>query len=331
MLPRTRDPQELRRLIRQEIDRLIPFISQRRLEVLAGLSQGYLSRLRSGDGTPSATLVCALALLARDPKGRLQELQGYWEQNESSQLDGSARVAPEAWELTPQQLMTAIMDELRPPIHAALEDTESLTQVIEGALVDLTGAITQFRCSQRRIQGQVDSLRWLPALLQGNPVQLPKPAPCRLGSILSAITGSARYLQMDVPGDLHILAPLGVFDIALERLLYAVRHLAGPKTAITVSARAIDATQMTWPASAPVTLAGPAVLLTVKAESPFIPNDVRSHLLQPLPPVAEDAPGLGFGLWLSRRLVRSQGGDLWLDESSSGTIFHAVWPAVPEG
>jgi C4-dicarboxylate-specific signal transduction histidine kinase len=88
---------------------------------------------------------------------------------------------------------------------------------------------------------------------------------------------------------------------------------------------------MTWPASAPVTLAGPAVLLTVKAESPFIPNDVRSHLLQPLPPVAEDAPGLGFGLWLSRRLVRSQGGDLWLDESSSGTIFHAVWPAVPEG
>jgi signal transduction histidine kinase len=222
--------------------------------------------------------------------------------------------------------MTAIMDELRPPIHAALEDTESLTQVIEGALVDLTGAITQFRCSQRRIQGQVDSLRWLPALLQGNPVQLPKPAPCRLGSILSAITGSARYLQMDVPGDLHILAPLGVFDIALERLLYAVRHLAGPKTPITVRARAIDATQKTWPASASVTLAGPTVLLTVTAASPYIPNDVRSHLLQLLHPVAEDAPGLGFGLWLSRRLACSQGGDLWLDESAGGTTFHSIWP-----
>jgi signal transduction histidine kinase len=223
------------------------------------------------------------------------------------------------------------MDELRPPIHAALEDTESVTQVIEGALVNLTDAITQFRCCQRRIQAQVDSLRWLPALLQGNPVQLPKPAPCRLVTALSAITGSARYLQMDVPGDLRILAPLGVFDIALERLLYAVRHLAGLKAPITVSARAIDATQKTWPACAPITLAGPVVLLTVTAERPYIPNDFRSHLLQLLHPVVEDAPGLGFGLWLSRRLARSQGGDLWLDESSSGTTFHSVWPAVPEG
>jgi hypothetical protein len=75
-----RDPEDLRRLARQEIDRLTPYISQRRLERLLGLSQGYLSRLRSFAGTPSATLVCTLTLLAQAPKERLHELTEYWEQ-----------------------------------------------------------------------------------------------------------------------------------------------------------------------------------------------------------------------------------------------------------
>ena len=51
--------------------------SQRKLEVLADLSQGYLSRLRAGDGVPSASLVSLLALLCFDPT-RLEELARYW-------------------------------------------------------------------------------------------------------------------------------------------------------------------------------------------------------------------------------------------------------------
>ncbi len=63
---------------RQAIDLVTKHISQRRLELLLGLSQGYLSRLRAGAGNPSPELVSHLALIAHDPAARLQELQRYW-------------------------------------------------------------------------------------------------------------------------------------------------------------------------------------------------------------------------------------------------------------
>ena len=60
-----------------EITRLSRRLSQRKLEVAIDLSQGYLSRLRAGDGVPSAVLVSLLALLGSEPS-RLDELARYW-------------------------------------------------------------------------------------------------------------------------------------------------------------------------------------------------------------------------------------------------------------
>lgn len=69
----------LRRRIRHAIDALTGHTSQRKLELLLGLSQGYLSRLRAGSSNPSPELVSHLALIAKDPSVRLLELQRYWE------------------------------------------------------------------------------------------------------------------------------------------------------------------------------------------------------------------------------------------------------------
>jgi hypothetical protein len=60
-----------------EITSLGQRLSQRKLEVALDLSQGYLSRLRAGDGVPSAILVSLLALLSKEP-ARLEELARYW-------------------------------------------------------------------------------------------------------------------------------------------------------------------------------------------------------------------------------------------------------------
>lgn len=49
-----------------------------------GLSQGYLSKLRSGDRDPSAELVSQLALISSDPKKRIKELVMYWEEDRSA-------------------------------------------------------------------------------------------------------------------------------------------------------------------------------------------------------------------------------------------------------
>ena len=68
----------LKRRVRRAINKLTPHITQRRLEILLGLSSGYLSRLRSGAGNPSPELVSNLALIAKDPQVRLLELERYW-------------------------------------------------------------------------------------------------------------------------------------------------------------------------------------------------------------------------------------------------------------
>jgi hypothetical protein len=69
---------ELRLRARQAIDIITCHISQRQLEFLLGISQGYLSRLRAGSGNPSPELISHLALIAHDPEVRLEELRRFW-------------------------------------------------------------------------------------------------------------------------------------------------------------------------------------------------------------------------------------------------------------
>ena len=60
-----------------EITQLSRFCSQRKLELALDLSQGYLCRLRAGQGVPSVVLVSLMALLRAEP-ARLEELHRYW-------------------------------------------------------------------------------------------------------------------------------------------------------------------------------------------------------------------------------------------------------------
>jgi hypothetical protein len=72
---------ELRSRAVEAIEAITKHVSQRKLESVLGLSQGYLSKLRSGNRDPSAELVSQLALISRDPKKRVKELVLYWEED----------------------------------------------------------------------------------------------------------------------------------------------------------------------------------------------------------------------------------------------------------
>ena len=76
--------ESLQRRIRTALAVLKQSISQRRLELLLGLSQGYLSRLKAGAGNPSSELVLLLALLSLDPEKQLANLQQFWALHDSS-------------------------------------------------------------------------------------------------------------------------------------------------------------------------------------------------------------------------------------------------------
>jgi len=60
------------RLIQELAQHAVP---QNRVERILGLSQGYLSKVRSGVSRPSAMLVACLRLLSRDPDRRLEEIE----------------------------------------------------------------------------------------------------------------------------------------------------------------------------------------------------------------------------------------------------------------
>ena len=68
---------DLRQRVALAVARVQRYLPQRRIELLLGLSQGYLSRLRAGDGVPGAPLVSLLALLATHPQ-LIGELEAYW-------------------------------------------------------------------------------------------------------------------------------------------------------------------------------------------------------------------------------------------------------------
>lgn len=73
---------ELQRRAISLLDELKEVVPQRRLEVLLGLSVGYLSKIRTKE-FPSAQLVTELALLAGDPKGGLKRLDAFWSKTDA--------------------------------------------------------------------------------------------------------------------------------------------------------------------------------------------------------------------------------------------------------
>lgn len=70
--------ESLRKLTERNAETKRCFISQRQLELVLGLSQGYLSRLLSGRGKPSTPLVLLLDLLSLSPKQTLREVRRFW-------------------------------------------------------------------------------------------------------------------------------------------------------------------------------------------------------------------------------------------------------------
>ena len=74
----------LRERVKKAIDVIAKYVSQKRLESLLGISQGYLSRLRSGERDPSPELVSNLVLISRDPAARVEELEQLWGEKQVS-------------------------------------------------------------------------------------------------------------------------------------------------------------------------------------------------------------------------------------------------------
>lgn len=68
----------LTKLSEEAIQVLSEHCAQRDVEELLDLSRGYLSKVKHGKEKPSALLTALLALLARNPERRLDEVRRFW-------------------------------------------------------------------------------------------------------------------------------------------------------------------------------------------------------------------------------------------------------------
>lgn len=161
-------------------------------------------------------------------------------------------------------------------------------------------------------------------LLHGEAAML-EPIPCNIRAALPHAQ-FAPTLCVEVPPDLEVMAVPGALVVALHQLLS--NHLGyAPGVPITLTSRYADAAVAPWPPEASVNLTGPVVLLTLSDQGPGIPDIRRPYLFTPRFYRSRQLRNLG--LFLARALVRSQGGDLWLDETQKGASFTSVWPVSP--
>jgi signal transduction histidine kinase len=75
---------------------------------------------------------------------------------------------------------------------------------------------------------------------------------------------------------------------------------------------------------------GEAVVITVRDNGPGLPARARANLFQAFQGSARIG-GTGLGLAISAELARAHGGEIWLDETGPGAVFHLRIPSDPGG
>lgn len=78
--------QALRNMLLTLLDQITAHAPMRQVERLIGLSEGYLSKVKSGRSEASAELLSSLSLLARDVSGGLKDLGRLWTEAEKNAL-----------------------------------------------------------------------------------------------------------------------------------------------------------------------------------------------------------------------------------------------------
>jgi DNA-binding NarL/FixJ family response regulator len=114
----------------------------------------------------------------------------------------------------------------------------------------------------------------------------------------------------------------------LPKVLVDRARLRQVMTNLTVNAAKFS------PAGTPVELhAGHhphGVVISLQDEGPGIPPDQREAVFGKFKRLEKGGSGIGLGLFISRALMRSMDGDLWVDDVSKGSRFVCLVPASHE-
>ena len=193
--------------------------------------------------------------------------------------------------------------------------------------------LCQVRGAVERVAQGCKLFSWLASTLAGEPSAEKVLRPCLISKTAQKLA-SQNQLQVRVSDDLAVLA---AWD-ALERVLcasieYIRQHscLSSPDGAIILASEVLPADANRVPPGPQNRPARSIVRLTVGTGQ----TDRNSWL-----PVPAHESKASFGdfllqaghyeLWLCLLIVRANGGDLWLEESTAGTVVTSLWRKAPK-
>lgn len=140
-----------------------------------------------------------------------------------------------------------------------------------------------------------------------------------IADVVSAFSDRAARLGVEFAQDIRVAHEVCVDEIQLQMVLH------------NLLANALDALADAAPESRrvciTVSMEGERLRLTVEDTGRGVPPEIRSQLFEPF--VTNKFDGMGLGLAISRSLLRSQGGELRLDDpGASGTRFVVELPVA---
>lgn len=123
--------------------------------------------------------------------------------------------------------------------------------------------------------------------------------------VVEGARGQGMSIDVRIPDDLVAIGnPMATAEVVQNLLINAERHADGVDVVVEASQEA------------------GRVLITVSDGGPGVPHGEREAVFGRRQCGTTSSGGQGFGLYVSRRLVRSQGGELWVaDRPGGGAVF----------
>jgi len=174
---------------------------------------------------------------------------------------------------------------------------------------------------------------WLASTLAGEPFAENVLRPCLISKTVQKLVVQ-NQLQVRVPDDLAVLAAWDALERVLRVSIEYIRqhgHVSSPNEAIFLASEVLPADANLLPPGQQGHLSGSVVRLTVGTER------TGQNFWPPIPSNGSASHGGDFflqaghyELWLCLLVVRSHGGDLWLEESAERTVITSLWRKAPK-
>ncbi len=295
--------------------------------IFARVAQGEAVRCELESRSPNAATVTIDAQFSPllDPEGHVTQIVG-------SGIDISERISQQAALRLQQEemarvlraaslgeLATGIAHELNQPLTAMAASAHTLSMMIRGTETESprTQAILKQIIDQALRAGEI--IRRLREFVGKTPSQRTKADISQVvAGVLPMILHEARLQDVQVVAELESALPTVLIDVVQiqQVVLNMLQNALDSVTLFDNTARRIRLTA--------ATTSNGWIRVSVDDNGPGITAANRDRIFEAF--YTTKPTGMGMGLAISRSIVQSHGGTMWLDHRQSGALFHFTIP-----